>query len=122
MSTFKQKNLDREVELRILSHDKGFARTSDNLGVYVIKSGDYYKIGYTNNLIRRIDGIKTGNPLGGEIKVIFWILTSEAKKLESFLHDKYQYKRHFREWFKLEEDDLKGLIEVMSKWWINLGI
>lgn len=118
MSTIKQKEVARDIELRILSNYNGFCRSSKNLGVYILESGGYYKIGYTTDLMRRIEGLSTGNPLG-DVKIIFWILTTEAKTLETTLHDRFQDKRHYREWFRLDEEDLKDVVEFISEWWIK---
>ncbi len=111
------KQPEREIELRILGDSRGFKRYSKNLGVYILKSGDYYKIGHSKDLLRRIDSLLTGNPVG--VEIILWVMTSEAKKLETILHEFMAEKRHTREWFKLEDEDVKKIFAFISKWWLE---
>jgi hypothetical protein len=108
---------DKEIELRILGDARGFKRYSRDLGVYIIQSGEYYKIGYTTNLLGRIDALKTANP-HNELKIILWIMTSEAKLLEKALHELMKERRSFREWFRFEDTDIKKILGFIEQWWL----
>lgn len=79
---------------------------------YVIKSGKYYKIGFTQNeetFKLRMTHYDTHNP--------DWILLTRIEgNYEKFLHFKFKGKNHRLEWFLLEPEDLKYLLftEVSS--------
>lgn len=73
------------------------------------------KIGYSLNEspIDRFTQFKTYAPYGSEI--IGFIQTTDAKKLESFLHAKYSNKRINGEWFELSEDEALYEINFYTK-------
>lgn len=86
--------------------------------IYVIRCYpyNYYKIGITNKILKRIETHQTGCPF----KLIFVFaveadesdfLGFEITYLEKFIHKYYKkQKKHIRgEWFHLSEDDLTSL-------------
>ena len=75
--------------------------------VYIISSDAFikenlYKIGYTNNIDRRLYSLRAGNPF---LKIIYKIHTDNAKILEQKIHIEYESSRYDREWFKIEDID-----------------
>lgn len=76
--------------------------------IYIARCGEHYKIGYTQqNVAKRISALQTGNPatitlVGSIIGTIF----DEAR-----WHDYFAPKRIRGEWFKLDEDDVKCILE-----------
>jgi len=65
------------------------------------------KIGYSENEspINRFNTFKTYAPYGSEI--LGFIIISDAKEIESFLHKKYSTKRLSGEWFEITEEEVK---------------
>ena len=77
-------------------------------GVYLLKDGEYYKIGHTTNFAIRISSIRTSNPR--EVEVITFIETvnrAQAERLETALHKFFALKRVRCEWFELCSDDIQ---------------
>ena len=72
--------------------------------VYLIKANNFYKIGATSNVKRRISEISTSIPF--EISIITTITTDDMYKLEASLHDRFSEKRVNGEWFILEQSDV----------------
>ncbi len=113
MATLKQK---KNVEYRIVEGNAGFKPTSRGMGLYLLQSDTYYKIGYTTNLENRLSTLQSGNP-HTNIKVVLWIQTPEAKKWEFILHEMFADKRVFREWFNLADDDVRKIMKFIEKLW-----
>lgn len=84
--------------------------------MYIIQMGDtnYYKIGITDNINRRLQQLQTGNPLHLEV-VKMWEHTQRKVilKYERVLHRYFtqlgQRTETNKEWFMLTKDDLKML-------------
>ena len=86
--------------------------------IYLIQMGDtqYYKIGITKDINRRIRDLQTGNPLPLTVVTTIEIDTNPKQSrefsafIESRLHALFEYCRASGEWFKFvmqEEEDLK---------------
>ncbi len=77
--------------------------------VYLIKSGKYHKIGLTKRDPKtRIREFTT--PEG--VTLVHVIETSDPEGCEAFLHDVFRDKRAEREWFNLDEDDVKFITNM----------
>lgn len=72
--------------------------------VYLMKSGRYYKIGYTNSLDRRQYEIGLQMPEG--IKPIHSIRTDDPSGIEAYWHNRFHDKRMKGEWFRLSAKDV----------------
>jgi hypothetical protein len=72
--------------------------------VYVLKVGDRYKIGRTENLTSRLRSIQTSNPKA--IEVVHTIESEDFAAIEKAIHRKFKDQRVRGEWFKLDRDDL----------------
>lgn len=82
--------------------------------VYVIKGGDLFKIGSTcGDAKARLNALKGGSPL--PLEVVCELPMAHYRQLESFTHRHFHHKRATevggREWFRLDQDDLKWLRE-----------
>lgn len=83
--------------------------------VYVVhaETTEKYKIGYTNNVDRRLyelNGKQSPHPIVLKYKVY----VINAASVEKFLHSKYvNYKVH-NEWFEFQENQIANLIEDMK--------
>lgn len=71
--------------------------------VYLIQAGNQYKIGHSNNPERRLAQLNL--PVKG--KIIHLIKSGDRYKLEKQLHRKFRKHRIRREWFDLNEDQVK---------------
>jgi hypothetical protein len=75
--------------------------------VYLIKFGDFFKIGRSNDFDRRLREIKTKLPEEGEL--IHVIETDDPEGIEAYWHNRFKNCRAKGEWFKLSNDDVKAL-------------
>jgi hypothetical protein len=80
---------------------------SDSGYVYILQAKEYFKIGKTKDLDRRLTQISPQLPF--EVELIHTIETKRMTELEQVLHAGLHHKRANGEWFKLEEDDLDWL-------------
>ena len=80
---------------------------NDTMNTYLAKDDKYYKIGKSNNPIRRIDGMKTSNP---SIRLIGLI----NKDIEKELHFKYKHKKVIREWYDLSNEDVSEIFKDLK--------
>lgn len=65
-----------------------------------------FKIGITNNLIKRERELRNTNP---SFVMLLDFSVEDAKKLESELHTKYASKRVSGEWFELSAEDVVNI-------------
>ncbi len=73
--------------------------------VYLIKSGELYKIGMTTGTIEnRVKSLQTGSP--HRLEIIHTIKTNDPHNLETYLHDLFKNKRVNGEWFNLDKRDI----------------
>lgn len=82
--------------------------------VYVLKAGEYYKIGITSREVsKRIRDMQTGNPY--TIECIAEYNIDSAITVERVLHNKYTCKRLSGEWFNLDTDDLSDIAKICNE-------
>jgi len=73
--------------------------------VYLMKSGEFYKIGMTRGSVEnRLKRLQTGSP--NQIKLIHTIKTDDPNDLETYFHNLFKNKRAYGEWFRLDERDV----------------
>lgn len=78
-----------------------------NIGeVYLFKSGRYYKIGKTNDTVRRGNEIKVQLP--ERMDLIHSIKTDDPSGIEAYWHRRFESKRMQGEWFDLNSADIKA--------------
>jgi len=102
--------------------------------VYLIKTDDRYKIGYTRRSVEtRIKEFKTGN--SNDFKIISVFESKWATKIEANLHNRFKSSNLGGEWFNLSPDidfnftkicqDLHDTFELLSQnntWIIDKSI
>lgn len=74
--------------------------------VYLIRSGDLYKIGKTDTPDRRYMEIQRTVP--GKIEEIHILETDDPAGIESYWHRRFSEKRRAGEWFDLSEPDVEA--------------
>lgn len=78
-----------------------------NIGeVYLFKSGRYYKIGKTNDTVRRGKEIRIQLPERTEL--IHTVKTDDPSGVEAYWHKRFEAKRMQGEWFDLSSADIKA--------------
>lgn len=81
--------------------------------VYVLKAGDFYKIGYANNFKSRLAHIQTGCPFDIEVVKLFGMDSRKvAREFEARLHKTYEPVLERGEWYRLSDKDVADLIRL----------
>ena len=75
--------------------------------VYVVQCGEFYKIGRTTNLERRIPQLTVQLPY--PLKLVCFIQTPNSASEERRLHELYADKRLNGEWFALTDEQVKEI-------------
>jgi hypothetical protein len=92
--------------------------------IYVFKCEQFYKIGITNSPKKRFDTLAASIPFEMSIVVVYdpkFKEPDEYKKrrrycrIEKYLHKFFQTKRINGEWFKLNQNDLDMIPELIKK-------
>ena len=78
--------------------------------VYLIKGGDYHKIGIAKDAKKRLSGIKTSCPFPAEV-LKFWESRS-AQRVEKLLHRQFKPYHANGEWFRLPTEVIEELIAI----------
>lgn len=96
-----------ESVLEKSSKDEKDDNTNINIGeVYLFKSGRYYKIGKTNDTVRRGSEIRIQLP--ERTSLIHSIRTDDPSGIEAYWHKRFEAKRKQGEWFNLNPADVKA--------------
>lgn len=112
-------NSNEEFEkYRIETMPKGFfkktKRPNKPSNLYVVKAGDFYKIGVTSSLEGRLKTIQTGNPNKVELIKSFYIYN--CSEMERNLHKKFNEFRQIGEWFDLSQNDLVFIDKYLKEY------
>lgn len=79
--------------------------------VYFITDGEFIKIGIASDLDRRLSQLQTGNPR--ELRVLYIIEChdmSEARSLETYLHQRLRDCCVLNEWFTFDRDAIMAAV------------
>jgi predicted GIY-YIG superfamily endonuclease len=84
--------------------------------LYIIqmKATNYFKIGVSNNINKRLSTLQTGNPIKLYI-VRYYLIYTDANRLEKLIHS-YLSEYHIHlEWFCISVDILKEIETIINK-------
>jgi predicted GIY-YIG superfamily endonuclease len=85
--------------------------------LYIIqmRGTNYFKIGITNSLTKRLSTLQTGNPIKLYI-VRYYLIYTDANRLEKLIHN-YLSEYHIHlEWFCISVDILKDIENIIDKY------
>lgn len=82
--------------------------------VYLIKCGERFKIGITNDMSRRMDQLRGQSPY--PLELVHHAKGYNNAGKESSLHKKYGEHRVHGEWFELSSEQVAEIIEDLNDW------
>lgn len=104
-----------QTELMVSNARKVNSKARPDGFIYFIKlkGFDIYKIGVTSNLKRRLYDIDSNSPFG--VKLIDSFFFKNVYEMEEMIHDNLKENNVRKEWFKLDLDYLKVIINQVSE-------
>lgn len=105
--------VSRNPEINKIKYKFGLLESNPDQFIYIIKGKDYFKIGKTKNINRRMKEFKVSIPYS--IKLNNLIKVSDMTEAEKYIHKICERSRVEGEWFSLSEKDINLIIDVLKK-------
>lgn len=105
LSDYHNRNVVTETQL-----NRKLEQSKRNGYVYLINAGEFYKIGISRNVDRRITQLSTIPPF--DVTLVCIIETDDMLGLENKLHTMFSEKRVNGEWFTLSDEDVNYIIKL----------
>jgi len=84
--------------------------------LYVIKAGEFYKVGISVNHEKRIETLSAGNPEPTYIKLLYVLPSEDSETIEKRIHEKLQDYSIRGEWFRSSDEEIQRAVEsVITK-------
>lgn len=87
--------------------------------IYAIGTEEKQKIGYSKNVESRLITLQTGNPDVLKIHHKIELPEERARLVENKIHKEYSYLRIKGEWFKMNPETAKGILEFALIRWVD---
>lgn len=86
------------------------------MNVYILKSGDFFKVGISVNVERRIRELQTGSPHLIELLALKWCgnparHNDQASAIERQIHKEVSEYNSYDEWFRLPPGEYQRIID-----------
>jgi hypothetical protein len=109
------KNVEMENYLENERYKKTIKKENKKISgyIYIIQSGNYYKIGRSRNKKDRIKKYITENP--NEINILMCEKVTDYIKTEAHLLNKFKNKKHRGEWFSLNKTDINIIKKIICE-------
>jgi len=103
----------RKIQSLTAQKSPPVVKDTENRGgmIYLIRCGEFYKIGITQNVEQRLENFKTSNPHSIEmLRTWHYKPWSMVQKIERLLHHHHSPFHHQGEWFKLPNHVVEKLL------------
>lgn len=83
--------------------------------LYLLRSGQYIKVGITVDMVDRLKSYRTHNPIDMEVIVSIPMTMKKARRLEQWILGKYAMFAHRGEWLLLPKEAEEKLVNGLPK-------
>lgn len=85
-------------------------------GVYVVGNleAGYYKIGWTENIQKRVKALNSSAPWPMELVAAFPCPDRVRFESEQYLHNRFAHKATNTEWFRLDREDIEAILKLQE--------
>lgn len=95
-----------------LERARNLKNTRSDKSVYLLKAGNYYKVGVAGDVHKRINWLQTGNPY--KIELVSSVRAHNANKAEKELLWLLKDYRVIREWFSFPKTLVNSIVRDMK--------